>query len=415
MDFLPDLTRTVLTRSPRPFLFLRGGERRLAYEDEENLGLYVHIPFCRKICAFCPYCKTLYRREEAEAYVRDLLREIELTASGKPKKRATSLYFGGGSPALLAERVGEIVGKLREHFEITGGIGIELHPDDVKEETLRLLKDAGVTRLSIGVQSFGKKFQRILGRPPFDPRAMKKVLDAVKFETVSMDFIFALPGQTAHDLLRDVRIAEWVGANHVALYPLIDFSFTGNGIPAMPNGRKRRLLRETAARLASRGFRRTTIWTFAKGDAAYSSMTRESFLGFGVSAVSLLRKSFRINTFSLAAYRERIKRGALPTALTLRFTERQRMVYWLFWTAYGMEVREKDFERFFGVPLRKAYGKELLFAKAMGYVTEKDGVWRMTDRGAFAYHLYEKHYTYAYIDKMWNLLRREAYPEKIVL
>ena len=415
MRFLPALTRTVLTRSVRPFLFRRGGDRDLSYENEENLGLYIHIPFCRKICAFCPYCKTLYRREEAEEYVRDLLREIELVAAGKAKKRVTSLYFGGGSPALLADRIGGIVGKIREHFEITGGIGIELHPDDVREETLRLLKDAGVTRLSIGVQSFGEKFREVLGRPPFDPETMREALRAVPFETVSMDFIFALPGQTAKDLLRDVRTAEWIGANHVALYPLIDFTFTGNKIPAMPADEKRRLLAKVSKILASRGFRRTTIWTFAKGDAAYSSMTRESYLGFGVSAVSLLRNSFKINTFSLPAYAERIRRGRLPTALTLHFTERQRMVYWLFWTAYGMEVREKDFERFFGVPLRKAYGKELRFAEAMGYVTEKDGVWRMTGRGAFAYHLYEKHYTYAYIDKMWSLLRREAYPEKIVL
>ena len=415
MDLLPDLTRSVLTRSFRPFLFQKGGDRSLPYEKEENLGLYVHIPFCRRICSFCPYCKTLYRPEEAEAYIRDLLREIDLVTEGKGKRRATSLYFGGGSPALLAPRIGEIIDKLREHFEITDGIGIELHPDDVNEETLRLLKEAGVTRLSVGIQSFGDKFQKILGRPAFDPRTLKKALEAVKFGTVSMDFIFALPGQTASDLLKDVRTAEKAGANHVALYPLIDFPFTGNRIPAMPAEEKRKLLHEVTGRLSSRGWRRTTIWTFAKGDAAYSSMTRESFLGFGVSAVSLLRGSFKINTFSLSAYRARTGRGLLPTALTLRFTERQRMVYWLFWTAYGMEVREKDFERFFGVPLRRAYGKELFFAKAVGYVTEEKGVWRMTEKGAFAYHLYEKHYTYAYIDRMWSLLRLRAFPEKIVL
>ena len=415
MKLLPLLTRTALTRSPKPFLFLRGGDRRLAYREEENLGLYVHIPFCRSLCSFCPYCKTLYRKDEADRYVKDLLAEIDLAAKDGPKKKVTSLYFGGGSPALLADRIGEIVKKLREHFEIADGIGIELHPDDVTEKTLLTLREAGVTRLSIGVQSFGKKFQKLLGRRAFDPRAMKRALRRVPFGTVSMDFIFALPGQTGDDLRRDIRIAEWAGANHVAFYPLIPFSFAKNGLPSMPSREKKRLLDGLEKELLERGFRRTTIWTFAKEGAVYSSMTRETFLGFGVSAATLLRSSFKVNTFSTEAYHERVSRGKLPTALTLRFTERQRMVYWLFWTAYGMEVREEEFGRFFGIPLRKAFGAELLFAKAAGYVTEEKGRWRMTPRGAFAYHLYEKHYTYAYIDRMWSVLGKNAFPRRIAL
>ena len=244
---------------------------------------------------------------------------------------------------------------------------------------------------------------------------MKRALRRVPFGTVSMDFIFALPGQTGDDLERDIRIAEWVGANHVAFYPLIPFSFAKNGIPSMPRGEKKRLLDGLERELLARGFRRTTIWTFAKEGAAYSSMTRETFLGFGVSAATLLRSSFKVNTFSREAYHERVSRGKLPTALTLRFTERQRMVYWLFWTAYGMEVREEDFERFFGIPLRKAFGAELLFAKAAGYVAEEKGGWRMTPRGAFVYHLLEKHYTYAYIDRMWSVLGKNAFPRRIAL
>ena len=91
------------------------------------------------------------------------------------------------------------------------------------------------------------------------------------------------------------------------------------------------------------------------------------------------------------------------------------MVYWLFWTAYSTEVREADFERFFGVPLRKMYGMELRLAKLLGFVTESGGTWRMTLKGAFYYHYYENFYTLAYIDKMWGILRKEAFPERITL
>ena len=144
-------------------------------------------------------------------------------------------------------------------------------------------------------------------------------------------------------------------------------------------------------------------------------MTRDNFLGFGCSAATLLREQFKINTFSVEEYCGRVESGTLPTSLTLRFSLRQRMVYYLFWTAYSTRVDERDFQRFFGVPLRRMYGLELGAARLLGLVTEEDGVWQMTLKGAFFYHYYENFYTLSYIDKMWGVLRREAFPERVTL
>ena len=91
------------------------------------------------------------------------------------------------------------------------------------------------------------------------------------------------------------------------------------------------------------------------------------------------------------------------------------MVYYLFWTAYSTKVSSRDFEKFFGVPLNKMYGAELRFAKMLGFITEENGNYRMTAKGAFYYHYYENFYTLAYIDKMWGIMRKEAFPEKIEL
>ena len=91
------------------------------------------------------------------------------------------------------------------------------------------------------------------------------------------------------------------------------------------------------------------------------------------------------------------------------------MVYYLFWTAYSTHIDERDFEQFFGVPLRKLYGLELKAAQLLGFVTERDGVWTMTTKGAFYYHYYENFYTLAYIDKMWGIMRKEAFPDSMVL
>ena len=414
---ITELTRMWLTRSTRPFVFQNEYDEVLPFAECGGLGLYVHIPFCRQLCAFCPYCKELYAPEKCSRYIDALLEEIHRVGGQYPgRKEATSLYFGGGTPALAAHRLGEIIAALNQHFTITQGVGVELHPDNVTVPVLETLKAAGVTKISIGIQSFQNKYQSILGRSPVNAAELAKALSAVPFETVSMDFIFALPGQTLEDLKADLDAAFQSGANHVAIYPFIDFTFTSSQIPPMPKKEKRALLDGITRYCTDRGCARSSIWTFSsQPQAHYSSMTRDNFLGFGCSATTLLGDQFKINTFSTEEYCRRIGEGRLPTALTLRFTRRQRMVYYLFWTAYSTQVSARDFEAFFGVPLEKMYGLELRAAKALGLVTEQNGVYQMTLRGAFYYHYYENFYTLAYIDKMWSLMRREAFPPGMTL
>lgn len=417
MGTITNLTRMWLTRSRKPFIFTDEYDSQLSFEECHNLGLYVHIPFCRSICNFCPYCKVPYSGELCDRYIDALIKEIHIVGGQvTTRKTVTSLYFGGGTPALAADRLKEIIDAINQHYIITEGIGVELHPDDVTVSLLQTLKCAGVTKISIGIQSFQKKYQTILGRKAIDISAVAGALKEVSFETVSMDFIFALPEQTFDDLKADIDAAFENGANHVAIYPFIDFTFTSSSVRAMPKREKHSLLNAITNYCLSRGYTRTSIWTFSsEKNARYSSMTRDHFLGFGCSATTLLREQFKINTFSVKEYCRRIDNGQLPTSLTLRFSLRQRMVYYLFWTAYSTRVNAADFETFFGVPLKKMYGLELNMAKLLGLVTEENGVYSMTLKGAFYYHYYENFYTLSYIDKMWGIMRMEAFPSRIEL
>ena len=418
MSLITTLTRIWLLRSFRPFVFQPdNGESVPSLAGTERPGLYVHIPFCRSICHFCPYCKVLFDERLCETYIQALLNEISLFAAPLAGRTpCSSLYFGGGSPALACERLHEIISALRRHFDITDGIGIELHPDDVSIPVLSALKDAGVTRLSIGVQTFNEERQQWLGRQQIDLASMKAALAAVPFETVSMDFIFALPGQTANELMQDINQAFDIGANHIAIYPFIQFTFNEKRFPPMPNAEKRRLLDDVTNRLNALGCHRDSIWTFAKDQACrYSSMTRDNYLGFGCSATTLLRTQFRINTFSVEEYCRRINAGHLPTALTLDFTQRQRMLYWLFWKAYTTRLPLNEFEQFFNVPLKRVFGTEIKLAKCTGLATEENGILKLTQKGAFYFHYYENFYTLAYIDKMWGLMRHEPFPKQFTL
>lgn len=417
MSFLTDLTRMWLTRSTKPFTFKNEYDQTLPYAQCDGLGLYVHIPFCKSLCNFCPYCKVRYTKEMCDKYIDALIKEIHLVGNRhSEKKKVTSLYFGGGTPALAADRIKEIIDALSEHFIITEGIGLELHPDNVTPDVLKVLKDAGVTKISIGIQSFCDKYQSILGRKAVDTQLMMSALKEVPFETVSMDFIFALPDQTFDDLKSDINKAFSIGANHIAIYPFIDFTFTKSPVSAMPKKEKRKLLDDITNYCFKKGYVRDSIWTFSSNKGArYSSMTRDNFLGFGCSATTLLKEQFKINTFDVESYCDRINNGELATSLTISFSKRQRMIYWLFWTAYSTKVNSKDFEKFFNVPLKSMYGFELFLAKLLGFIKEHNGVYEMTLKGAFYYHYYENFYTLSYIDKMWGIMRQEAFPNIIKL
>lgn len=417
MSLITDLTRMYLTHSTKPFIFTNDFDKVLPYDKGSEFGLYVHIPFCKSICNFCPYCKVIYDEETAKGYIDALIKEIHLVGrQWNGRRRATSLYFGGGTPALLADRITDIISALREHFIITDGIGIELHPDNVNVSVLKTLKSAGVDKISIGIQSFQDKYRRVLQRRKFDIKYISKALNEVHFESVSMDFIFALPTQTFGDLKNDIDMAFANGANHIAIYPLIDFKFTKNKVPAMPKKEKRKLLDDITNYCISKGYVRKSIWTFASEESAsYSSMTRDNFFGFGCSATSLFKDQFKINTFSVLEYCKRIDANTLPTALTNRFVKRQRMIYYLFWKLYSTRLKVKEFEEFFDIPLNKVYGLEFRLLQVLGFLTRDEEGYKMTLKGAFYYHYYENFYTLSYIDKMWGIMRKEAFPKDMRL
>lgn len=407
MSLFTTLTRMWLTKSFKPFTFKNEYDEKLSYQECESLGLYIHIPFCKNICNFCPYCKVLYSKELCDEYIDALIKEIQMTGSSyKEKKHITSLYFGGGTPVLAGSSINEIISVVKEYFIINEGIGIELHPENVTYETLSMLQKAGVTKISIGIQSFSSKYQNMLGRKDIDIDILKTELSKVKFETVSMDFIFALPEQSIEDLKDDVDKAFYAGANHIAVYPFIDFAFTKSSVKVMSKNEKRKLLDEITAYFYEKGYRRSSIWTFSNDkEANYSSMTRDNFLGFGCSATTLLKNQFKINTFDIKSYCGRINENKLPTSLTIRFTKRQRMIYWLFWTAYSTKINADDFQKFFGISLKKMYGFELWLAKLFGFITQENNIYTMTLKGAFYYHYYENFYTLSYIDKMWGIMK----------
>ena len=184
----------------------------------------------------------------------------------------------------------------------------------------------------------------------------------------------------------------------------------------MNNKIKREMLKWLNELCDQPGIERTSVWTFAKKNTAkYSSVTRDAFLGFGVSAATLLKDVFKINTFSVNEYLNRLNNLHLPTSPTLDFTPRQRAAYYLFWSAYGLQIDGTRFAKLMGKPLTKFFGFELLIAGLFKLIIKRNGTFILTERASYLYHYLEQQYTAAYIDKMWNVSRKIAFPRKIVL
>lgn len=417
---LSSLFRVLLTRSLKPFRFegrSRWSETPKRSPAAPHLGLYVHIPFCTSLCPFCPYFKERFSHKKSVRFVDSLLREIESAGSQATEPTPMeSLYFGGGSPALLRERLAEIVVTVRRHFNLENRIGVELHPRDVDRTTIRCLREAGCTMVSLGVQSFNADSLAALQRESCGETDKLKMLAEAEFQGIDVDLIFGIPGQTASMLADDFRRAVETGATQISTYPMIDFSYAAN--KRKPQGRSiKKTMLDLLIRTAGEcGFERTSVWTFAKRDTPkYSSVTRDNFIGFGPSATTLLRDGFSINTFSVEEYCSAIEERNEATALSIRFATRQREVYWLFWSAYNLRIDADSFRELFDRELDDVFGWELWFGCKFGYLRKNGGNYELTRRGAYLFHLFEQKYTLQYIDKTWRAAGETPWPNSLDL
>ncbi|MGH9337325.1 MAG: radical SAM family heme chaperone HemW, partial [Vicinamibacteria bacterium] len=186
-------------------------------------GLYVHVPFCSAICPYCDFAVNLGTEARRARYADALLSEVALRPM--PETPFDTLYFGGGTPsALSGESVRRIVSELSSRGWLASGcrIYLEANPEDASAESLAALREAGVSTLSLGVQSLDPESLRFLGRRHTAEEARLSIALAREsgFETVSIDLIYGLPGQTEDRWRRDLEAVLGLSADHLSCYQL---------------------------------------------------------------------------------------------------------------------------------------------------------------------------------------------------
>ncbi len=191
---------------------------------DPGFGLYVHWPFCRKKCPYCDFNSHVREAVDQQRWVQALLAELKYFADQLPKTSLTSIFFGGGTPSLMAPTtVAALIEGASQHFLFTETIEItlEANPTSVEAKSFAGYESAGVNRLSIGVQSFNDSQLQFLGREHSADEALGAIeLARRKFENISFDLIYALPDQTIDAWKGDLERALQLAGDHLSLYQL---------------------------------------------------------------------------------------------------------------------------------------------------------------------------------------------------
>lgn len=325
-------------------------------DAQRALSLYVHIPFCRKICFYCACNKIATKNTDlAKPYLARLDREMVLTARHIDTRRPVKqLHWGGGTPTFLTlDQMSELVDRLDARFGLSNDperdYAIEIDPREADVLTLRHLQSLGFNRLSLGVQDLDPQVQRAINR--HQPRVLTETLmdeaQRLGFRSLNLDLIYGLPLQTADSFAQTLRQVIELNPARLSVF---NYAHLPERFPPQRRIRqddlpdadeKLAMLRVTIDMLTAAGYVHIGMDHFARPDDSlalaqqngtlqrnfqgYSSHAQCDLIGLGVSAISRLEDSYAQNTSALADYETALDQGRLATQRGLRLSQDDRI------------------------------------------------------------------------------------------
>ncbi len=369
-----------------------------------SFGLYVHVPFCPARCAYCAFPAFPYGKERVCLYLSSLAREMELAwevveEAGRTQSPLT-VYFGGGTPTVLGEEELEqlmeaVLGFLRRRGVFPVEVSVEANPETVEKEKLSLLLRWGVNRLSLGVQSFHPRLLRLLRRRHGGEDAVRAFREARRagFENISLDLLFALPGQSRREWEEDLEQALDLGPEHLSLYwlELEEGSLWGYlaargrlPAPLPPEEEQAEMYFGALKLLTSAGYEHYEISNFARpGRRCRHNLIywhNGEYLGLGPSAHSRLGPFRWRNLFPLRSYSLALTEGRLPRAEEEFLSpQRDREDTIMLGLRLREGVGEDFFRRKHGLGLEEAFGPVISFLLRRGWVEYSSGFLRLPE------------------------------------
>ncbi len=363
-------------------------------------GIYIHIPFCPYQCIYCDFDAGVYPERLMPEYVRALLKEIAYVRTQyEPEDLvADTVYFGGGTPSLLAtDLLAQILQGVREHFTIPGNaeITIEANPESMTDEKARELKDLAINRVSIGVQSFSDKELRLLGRGHTveDIRTCFSVLRSAGFQNLSLDLIGGLPGQPLESWLHNLDHAFSLRPEHLSMYLLEVHEGTmlaellnRGRLPQPDDELSVEMYRALLDRAEAQGYQHYEISNYClPGFHSRHNMKYWSdvpYLGFGSSAASYDDRERRVNVETPSAYIDRIRQDGQATDTRTPITPEIRRQEAMFLGLRRMQgINLDEFRARYGTDMWAEYEANLQPLLQAGLVAQENGNLRLTRKG----------------------------------
>jgi coproporphyrinogen III oxidase-like Fe-S oxidoreductase len=334
--------------------------------------LYVHVPFCERLCPYCSFNRFPFNKELSDAYFEHLRNEMRMVA--ELGYDFPAMYVGGGTPTIDIDQLVKTIDLARSLFS-TREISSETNPNHLYPKWIDPLVDR-VDRFSVGVQSLDDELLEQMDRydkygSSFDILERLRSIEGV-FHSLNVDMIFNFPSQTRDKLDSDVELVKGTGANQVTFYPLM-------ASPAVAESLRRSVGRVSYSReyryykaiteMMGDTFEPASAWTFSRTGGGMIDeyiVDYEDYVGIGSGAFSFLEGILYVNSFSLKEYGERISAGLTSAVQKRTFSKSDRMRYRFLMSLFGMRLDKQQFARDFGVTIDFGLAIEMAYMRSSG-------------------------------------------------
>jgi len=351
--------------------------------------LYVHIPYCEELCPYCSFNRFPLEKPVAREYFKCLTEEIRMYAD--LGFDFASAYVGGGTPTVLPDEIGRLLEDLKSMFHMRE-ISLETNPNHLTDEIMGILKQGGVNRLSVGVQSFDddllKKMERYhkYGSGEEIKDRLAKLMGL--FDTLNVDMIFNFPTQTVSMLEHDLEIIRDIQADQVTFYPLMVSEITKKELARRfgpISYEKERLLYEKIVERLHEDYSCGTAWCFSRKKSMIDEyiVDYEEYIGAGSGSFGYVNGACIANTFSVPDYMAQIKQGKLPILARKNFSKREQIHYDFMMKLFGTSLNLQKAEKKFGGLFSRTLWKEIPLFKIMGALIQENGNLRLTPKGQY--------------------------------
>jgi coproporphyrinogen III oxidase-like Fe-S oxidoreductase len=358
--------------------------------DSKQLRLlYVHIPFCEKLCPYCSFHRVVFEETLCRDYFNALRKEVQFYKENGFD--FGGLYVGGGTPTILIDELEETLLLIRNCFQIRE-ISVETNPNHLTETNIAILKRAGVNRLSVGVQSFDDGLLKAMGR--YDKYGSgKAIAERLQFamghfDTLNVDMIFNFSSQTPEILNRDLDILAGLKVDQVTYYPLMISDSTRKIVEKTLGGvdyhQEERFYRRIVERLTQH-YRLSSAWCFSREDSMIDEyiVSYDEYAGLGSGSIGYINGICYANTFNIRQYINQINGGEISVMASRHFTKTEQMRYDFLMKLFGMELDIATLREKYGADFRRHLWRDIFMLFLVGGLRYRQGVFYLTNRGRY--------------------------------